>query len=476
MLEHYVPLPIGGIYYKFMPPALIPDNACQMAVNMDFQTGKGFVTRDGVGHVNTLPGPVDFLGGFVKFNGQTKIVASASGQMFALDTDGGFNQELGAFTSSTGNPISYTNFTDKLLLVNRTNKLKTWSGNSGDLLVDVPKAMPARHVRTLGAYVLLLNTVEDGNEVPQRVRWSAPGDLGDWTGPGSGFLDLVDTPDPIMNGLMYGGSFVVYKRNSVIILDLVGGGSSTFRVTSAYTKSGMISYRGLVDLGDSHIFLGHDNFYMFTGSPHLEPIGDPIWKLIQERGWWSRMEQAHAVHDVYNHKAVFYVPMHGASGWGVFNYDYRLGIWSYYEYPFAVLNSLYTIEHGNFLSSGSSVGKTSGDYMTDIGSPITSKWTSKKFILEGDSPQPSKYKRFMGVDIEVEGGNIAGTLFYGNKVYEQITFPEKTFYPPTNNNTHVAEIDFDVSGKHAVFEITSNGGEHKLSVRGFKIRYEEGGV
>ena len=79
--------------------------------------------------------------------------------------------------------------------------------------------------------------MDSGNEVPQRIRWSVPGDLNDWTGPGSGFLDLVDTPDPIMNGLMYGSSFIVYKRNSVIILDIVGSGSSTFRVLSSYTKA-----------------------------------------------------------------------------------------------------------------------------------------------------------------------------------------------------------------------------------------------
>ena len=38
-----------------------------------------------------------------------------------------------------------------------------------------------------------------------------------------------------------------------------------------------------------------------TGSPHLEPIGDPIWQL-SKKGGGVKMEQAHAVHDVYNHK------------------------------------------------------------------------------------------------------------------------------------------------------------------------------
>lgn len=472
MLEHYVPLPVGGIYYNLIPPSLIPDNACQMALNMDFKTNKGFITRDGVGGVGSLSNDVTFLGGFTKFNGQTKVVAGDSSNLYSVNPSNGATSFLGSFSNTYSNPISYTNFTDKLLLVNKNNKLKTWDG-VWSTLTEVADSQPAKHVRSFGAYVLLLHPVDSGNEVPQRIRWSVPGNLNDWTGQGSGFLDLVDTPDPIMNGLMYGSSFIVYKRNSVIILDIVGSGASTFRVTSSYTKAGMISSRGLVDLGDSHIFLGHDNFYRFTGSPHLEPIGDPIWQLVQEKGDWNNMEQAHAVHDVYNHKAVFYIPL--VQGWGVFNYDYKLEIWSYYEYPFAPLCSFYSIEHGNYLTSGNIIGKTSGSYLTDLGNPITSEWVSKKFILEGEVPQSKKFKRFMGLEIEIEGGNISGGIRYGNETEDNFNFPSHNLPMLLDGDTHVHQFDFDVSGKFAIVKIKSSGFYSRLSVRGFKLKYEMGG-
>lgn len=473
MLEHYVPLPVGGIYYNLIPPSLIPDNACQMALNMDFKTNKGFITRDGVGEVARLSNNVTFLGGFTKFNGQTKVVAGDSSGLYSVNPSSGATSYLGSFPNSYSDPVSYTNFTDKLLLVNRSNKLKTWDGVGGTL-TEVEDSQPAKHVRSFGAYVLLLHPVDEGNEVPQRIRWSVPGNLEDWTGPGSGFLDLVDTPDPIMNGLMYGGSFIVYKRNSVIILDIIGSGASTFRVTSSYTKAGMISSRGIVDLGDSHIFLGHDNFYRFTGSPHLEPIGDPIWQLVQEKGNWNNMEQAHAVHDVYNHKAVFYIPL--VEGWGVFNYDYKLEIWSYYEYPFMPLCSFYSIEHGNYLTSGRIIGKTSGSYLTDLGTAIESEWVSKKFILEGEVPQSEKFKRFMGIEIELEGGNISGSIKYGNEEEDNFNFPPQDFPMLSDGDTHVHKVDFDLSGKFAVIKIKSSGLDSRLSVRGFKLKYEMGGV
>ncbi len=236
----------------------------------------------------------------------------------------------------------------------------------------------------------------------------------------------------------------------------------------------MISSRGLVDLGDSHVFLGHDNFYRFTGSPHLEPIGDPIWQLVQEKGDWSKMEQAHAVHDVYNHKAVFYIPL--VHGWGVFNYDYKLEVWSYYEYPFNPLCSFYSIEYGNFLTSGKIIGKTSGSYLTDLGTAIESEWVSKKFILEGDVPQSEKFKRFLGVEIELEGGNISGSIKYGNEAGDNLNFPSRTFSMLSDGDTHVHKVDFDVSGKFAVIKIKSFGSNSRLSVRGFKLKYEMGGV
>ena len=472
MLEHYVPLPIGGIYYNLIPPSLIPDNACQMALNMDFKTNKGFITRDGVGEIGRLSNNVTFLSGFTKFNGQTRMVAGDSSNLYSFNPLSGTTSSLGSFPNSALDPISYTNFTDKLLLVNKMNKLKTWDG-VGTTLTEIADSQPAKHVRSFGAYVLLLSPVDSGNEVSQRIRWSVPGNLNDWTGPGSGFLDLVDTPDPIMNGLMYGGSFIVYKRNSVIILDIVGSGASTFRVTSSYTKAGMISSRGLVDLGDSHIFLGHDNFYRFTGSPHLEPIGDPIWQIIQEKGDWIKMEQAHAVHDVYNHKAVFYIPLE--EGWGVFNYDYKLEIWSYYEYPFNLLCSFYSIEHGNYLTSGKIIGKTSGSYLTDLGTAIESEWVSKKFILEGEVPQSKKFKRFMGLEIELEGGNISGGIKYGNEEEDNFNFPSHDFPMLSDGDTHVHKVDFDLSGKFAVVKIKSSGLDSRLSVRGFKLKYEMGG-
>ncbi len=488
MLEHYVPLPVSGIYYKAVPPALIPDTGCQMAINFDFNTYLGAVVRDGLKVILDSPtyNVLTALASFVKFNGDTKILAGDSNNIYSINPTNGNMSSLGTFNNSVNDPISYTTFTDKLLYVNKQNKLRSWDGVSTtqETVVD---SYAARHVRTFGAYVLLLSTLEDGHDVPQRIRWSVPGDYEDWSGPGSGFLDLVDTPDPIMNGLMYGGSFVIYKRNSVIVLDLTGSTGSTFRVTSAYSKAGMVSYRGIVDLGDSHIFLGHDNFYQFTGSPHLEPIGDPIWQLVQEKADWSRITQSHAVHDIYNNKAVFYIPVKenygDNSGWAAFNYDYKIGGWSYYEYPYESPASLYTLEYGNFLTQSYRLCKTSGEMFKDFDtSDIKAWWLSKRFNLEGDSAQAGKFTRFMGIEMEVPQGGFKGSGYiWKGDALDVFDFSLDPVVPIISLLPHVpidstVKSDFDVSGKYISFLISHDPFIWRASFKGFKIKYELGGI
>jgi len=109
------------------------------------------------------------------------VVAGDSSNLYSLNPSSGAVSSLGSFPNSYSDPISYTNFTDKLLLVNKSNKLKTWDG-VGSTLTEVEDSQPAKHVRSFGAYVLLLHPVDSGNEVPQRIRWSVPGNLEDWTG------------------------------------------------------------------------------------------------------------------------------------------------------------------------------------------------------------------------------------------------------------------------------------------------------
>jgi len=82
----------------------------------------------------------------------------------------------------------------------------------------------------------------------------------------------------------------------------------------------------------------------------------------------------------------------------------------------------------------------------------------------------------LGIEIEIEGGNISGSIKYGNESKDNLNFPSRTFPMLSDGDTHVYKVDFDVSGKFAVIKIKSSGSNSRLSVRGFKLKYEMGGV
>ena len=81
----------------------------------------------------------------------------------------------------------------------------------------------------------------------------------------------------------------------------------------------------------------------------------------------------------------------------------------------------------------------------------------------------------VGCQIEIEGGNISGGIKYGNEAEDNFNFPSRTFPMLLDGDTHVHEVDFDLSGKFAVVKIKSSGVNSRLSVRGFKLKYEMGG-
>ena len=81
----------------------------------------------------------------------------------------------------------------------------------------------------------------------------------------------------------------------------------------------------------------------------------------------------------------------------------------------------------------------------------------------------------MGVEIEIEGGNISGGIRYGNEAEDNFNFPSHNLPMLLDGDTHIHKVDFDLSGKFAVIKIKSSGLNSRLSVRGFKLKYEMGG-
>jgi hypothetical protein len=108
------------------------------------------------------------------------------------------------------------------------------------------------------------------------ILWSGVSAFDDFSSVGSGSLILGDSIDWIQAIRTMGEFLIVYKERSIYI------GQKSGKVDPAVVFSlalgqgvGIAAPETIGDLGGEHIFLGHDNVYVFSDKG-ITPIGDPV--------------------------------------------------------------------------------------------------------------------------------------------------------------------------------------------------------
>lgn len=173
---------------------------------------------------------------------------------------------------------------DIFVVTNGVDPIKKWDGGVGDItnLEGWDTAnIKAKSLAVFKSRLIAGGTVESGYNCPQRVRWTVVGDPEDVTGPGSGFVDIVATPDWIVTLVTLKNRLFVFKERSIWELPYVGGtdvfGAPVLRVEGV----GTYSPHSVITLGEELIFFGTDNVYLYDGVD-LVPIGKNIYPLLYE--------------------------------------------------------------------------------------------------------------------------------------------------------------------------------------------------
>jgi hypothetical protein len=168
--------------------------------------------------------------------------------------------------------------------------VKCWNG--GGTIVDLPglddceggvTSIRCKSLLYFQNFLLLGNIAEGAEPRPQRIRWSCLGDItawknveGDITKQEAGYGDLADSVDWVQALRPLGNYVVAYKERSIQLLNYVGG-TTIWNKWPAIIGTGALAVKGMVDLGDEHIFVGNDNIYSFNGrDPAI--AGDDIAK------------------------------------------------------------------------------------------------------------------------------------------------------------------------------------------------------
>ena len=129
----------------------------------------------------------------------------------------------------------------------------------------------------------MLNEV--GEMSPWRVKWSQTGTYNSFTGVGSGFQDLLETPGPVLTMQTILDKLFVFKTDSIWECIYVGS-PNIFTILPVVTGVGL-SAKASVDVvtgtggnAEAIIFLGNDDVYIFDGRIATPIGGEFIQKYI----------------------------------------------------------------------------------------------------------------------------------------------------------------------------------------------------
>jgi hypothetical protein len=127
------------------------------------------------------------------------------------------------------------------------------------------------------------NLVEAAKSWSNRIRWPVNANHTDWTGSGSGFLDLYEPEqEPIQGMKVLGNRLVVFREHS--ITDLVARGTLTPVFSSEQRTSNVgCPFPFTIDSNGVVIFfLGNDgNVWAWNGT-QLQPVGNDIYKSLEQ--------------------------------------------------------------------------------------------------------------------------------------------------------------------------------------------------
>ncbi len=164
-----------------------------------------------------------------------------------------------------------------------TNGVDTPQRYDGSTVADVPgliAAFTTFTAKTCTSWKNMLifgNTAENGTAFPYRVRRSEIADPSVWTGTNPGKTDLLDTGDHVVAVRVLGPNLIVYREESIARGEYVGAADLLVDFNTVSEEEGLLGLRGVINLGEFHIFVGTRNVYRYEGGFDLKPIGGQVY-------------------------------------------------------------------------------------------------------------------------------------------------------------------------------------------------------
>jgi len=191
-------------------------------------------------------------------------------------------------TGADDSPVSAATMPayDVVIITNGYNNVQAYNGTE---CIDCPNLVTAvgggncyaKGVVHKDNKIIIFNTNENGEDYPQRVRWSATATYQDWSTVGdAGHEDLWGDEDPIVGIVPLAAYGIVYRSRSIDIMEYVGSQDFIYYFQNRTREEGAASLHSVVSKYVSHMFVGGHGFYSYDGSYNLTLVGAEIWDTV----------------------------------------------------------------------------------------------------------------------------------------------------------------------------------------------------
>lgn len=243
-------IPAGNSYQPFLSASVYSDA-------LDARCQGAFSTKDKDGVSLTFAGNA------------SKLYKLASAAYADVSISGGY-------TTNSDEQWFFTRFGDRLIALNFTDNIQTYTLSSSSLFADLAASAPrARYATFIRNFLVVGNTFDsvDGN-VPHRVRWPGIDDPTAWTVSATTQADYQDL-DPSKGWVrqIIGGEYgTIFQERAILRMTYVGS-PIIWQFDEVESGRGLLAGGGAVKAGNIIFYLGLDGFYAFDGNQSV-PIGE----------------------------------------------------------------------------------------------------------------------------------------------------------------------------------------------------------
>jgi hypothetical protein len=304
-------------------------------------------------------------------------------------------------TSSTGvwtpTAESYTGTaTERFSIVNTqsiaawsqgVDNIRQWDGTTFSDLVTAGTNHAARALIAFADRIVSIRPFFAGIDHQTQIRWCINGGVNNWTGTGSGALEIIETSqDPLVTGFVLGDRAYLAKQRELIELISTGSLSPVFGTAPRVLGMGVLAPHSLALAEQFAFWLGPDDIYMWDGST-LTPVGDRVYNTIDALIDYNTVDMIQGAVWTPDNLYLLVVPPF------LFIYDYRRDIWYQDDTTnfeaigvFKVgTNFTADIDHSEFIVIGDAAVQTvrlASSLTSYLGAPIDSYWTTRDYTAE----------------------------------------------------------------------------------------------